>query len=117
MFKQARETVNEEDLKKAVQLVILPRAEIKDQQDQSDEQPPPPPPPPPPQDQQQEEEEKEEDEEEEEQDNEDQDEQEDEVIRPASWLYSWNIMEMHTISSHELESPRTTQILYINYNI
>ena len=74
---QARETVNEEDIKKAIQLVILPRADIQDQQEQSDEQPPPPP--PPPQDQQQEEDqEEEEDDEDKEQD--EQEEQEDKVL-------------------------------------
>lgn len=75
---QARETVNEEDLKKAIQLVILPRAEIQDQQDQSDEQPPPPP--PPPQDQQEEQEnEEEDDDDDDDQEQEDQEEQEDQV--------------------------------------
>ena len=53
----------------------MPRALIKDQnQDQSDDQqqpPPPPPPPPPPQDQQEDQEEEEQEEEEEEQDEED----------------------------------------------
>ena len=73
---QARETVNEEDIKKAIQLVILPRAEIQDQQEQSDEQPPPPP-PPPPQDQQ--EEQDQEDDEEDDQEQEDEQEQEDKV--------------------------------------
>ena len=72
---QARETVNEEDVKKAIQLVILPRATITDQPD-SDEQPPPPPPPPPPSNEQEQEEEEEE---EDEQEQEDQDEKEQEV--------------------------------------
>ena len=71
---QGRDYVSKDDLQTAIQLVILPRALIKDQnQDQQDDQqqpPPPPPPPPPPQDQQQEEDE-EEQEEEEEQDEED----------------------------------------------
>ncbi|KAL0027264.1 hypothetical protein WJX77_007839 [Trebouxia sp. C0004] len=69
-----RDYVSKDDLQTAIQMVILPRALIKDQnQDQQDDQqqpPPPPPPPPPPQDQQQEEDE-EEQEEEEEQDEED----------------------------------------------
>lgn len=68
--------MNEEDIKKAIQLVILPRATITDQPDQDEQPPPPPPPPPPPSDEQQEEEE---DQEEEEQENEEQEEQEQEV--------------------------------------
>lgn len=76
---QARETVNEEDLKKAIQLVILPRATIVDPPEQDEQQPPPPPPPPPPpsDEQEQEEEEQEEDE----QEDQEQEEQEQEVRR------------------------------------
>lgn len=70
-----RDYVSKDDLQTAIQFVILPRALIKDQnQDQSDDQqqpPPPPPPPPPPQDQQEDQEEEEQEEEEEEQDEED----------------------------------------------
>ena len=73
---QARESVNEEDVKKAIQLVILPRATITDQPDQEEQPPPPPPPPPPPSNEQEEEEE---DQEEDEQENEEQEEQEQEV--------------------------------------
>jgi len=76
-FPQARETVNEEDVKKAIQLVILPRATITDQPDQDEQPPPPPPPPPPPNEEEQEEEE---DQEENEQEDEQENEQEDEVI-------------------------------------
>ena len=67
--------MNEEDVKKAIQLVILPRATLTDQPDQQEQPPPPPPPPPPPSAEEQQEEEEEE---EEEQDNEDE-EQEQEV--------------------------------------
>lgn len=77
---QGRDYVSKEDLQTAINLVILPRALLKDQQDQQDQQPqepPPPPPPPPPQDQQEDQEE-EEQEDEEEQDEED-DKQDDEV--------------------------------------
>lgn len=73
---EGRDKVEPEDLKKAVQLVILPRSVLLDQpppQDE-DEQPPPPPPPPPEDQQQQEEEENQE--ENEEQDEEDEDDQE-----------------------------------------
>ena len=75
---EGRDKVEPEDLKKAVQLVILPRSVLLDQpppQDE-DEQPPPPPPPPPPEDQQQQEEEENQEENEEEQDEEDEDDQE-----------------------------------------
>ena len=78
---QGRDYVSKDDLQTAVNLVILPRALIKDQnQDQQDDQqqpPPPPPPPPPPQDQQEEQEEEEQEEEEEEDEEDDQ--QDDEV--------------------------------------
>lgn len=64
-----RDTVSPDDIAKAVQLVILPRATITAPPDQEDDQQPPPPPPPPPppsaEDQQQDEEEKEEENEEE----------------------------------------------------
>ncbi|PNH09817.1 hypothetical protein TSOC_003536 [Tetrabaena socialis] len=45
---EAREKLNKDDLRMAVQLVILPRSIINDQPPPQDEQPPPPPPPPPP---------------------------------------------------------------------
>ena len=85
---QGRDYVSKDDLQTAIQLVILPRALIKDQnQDQQDDQQqPPPPPPPPPQDQQQEEDE-EEQEEEEEQDEED-DKPDDEVSLPFLLQFS-----------------------------
>ena len=71
---EGRDKVEPEDLKKAVQLVILPRSVLLDQPPPQDEDEQPPPPPPPEDQQQQEEEENQE--ENEEQDEEDEDDQE-----------------------------------------
>jgi len=52
---QGRDSVSAEDVQKAVQLVIIPRATTLQNppEDEDQQPPPPPPPPPPPQDQQQ----------------------------------------------------------------
>jgi magnesium chelatase subunit D len=76
-----RDAVNEEDLRKAVQLVILPRSILSDTP--PDEQPPPPPPPPPtPEEEQQQEEEEQEEQEEEEEDKEEEDDDEEDEDEP-----------------------------------
>ncbi|KAL3159157.1 hypothetical protein ABBQ32_011145 [Trebouxia sp. C0010 RCD-2024] len=78
-----RDYVSKDDLQTAVNLVILPRALIKDQnQDQQDDQqqpPPPPPPPPPPQDQQEDQEEEEQEDEEEDEEDDKQDDEPDQI--------------------------------------
>ncbi|CAN6476411.1 unnamed protein product [Victoria cruziana] len=48
---EGREKVNVDDLKKAVELVILPRSIIRESPNDQQNQSPPPPPPPPPQNQ------------------------------------------------------------------
>lgn len=76
---EGREKVFVDDLKKAVELVILPRSILADNpQDQQQEQPPQPPPPPPPENQdssEDQDEEEEDDQEDDEEENEQQDQQ------------------------------------------
>ena len=87
---QGRDVVGKDDIMKAIQLVILPRAMVTPPEDQPPPDNQPPPPPPPPQNQEQDpEDEKEEDEDEE--DEEPPEDQEEEVlpcpaVQPAGGL-------------------------------
>ncbi|AQK62123.1 Magnesium-chelatase subunit ChlD chloroplastic [Zea mays] len=82
---EGREKVFVDDLKKAVELVILPRSILSDNpQDQQQEQPPPPPPPPPPENQDSSEDQDEEDEDQE--DDEEENEQQDQQI-PEEFIF------------------------------
>ncbi|KAL3680797.1 hypothetical protein R1sor_023753 [Riccia sorocarpa] len=84
---EGRERVGVDDLKKAVELVIIPRSILMDRPpDQQQNQPPPPPPPPPPQDQQNEEDQEEEEEEEEDKEDEE-DTQDDELQVPEEFIF------------------------------
>ncbi|TVU44458.1 hypothetical protein EJB05_03901, partial [Eragrostis curvula] len=84
---EGREKVFVDDLKKAVELVILPRSVLSDNpQDQQQEQPPPPPPPPPPQDQDSSEDKDEEEEEDDQEDDEEENEQQEQEI-PEEFIF------------------------------
>nr|DAD29511.1 TPA_asm: hypothetical protein HUJ06_030979 [Nelumbo nucifera] len=80
---EGSERVNVDDLKKAVELVILPRSIINDNPQEQQNQPPPPPPPPPPQNQDSAEDQSEEDQEE---DNDQENEQQQEQI-PEEFIF------------------------------
>lgn len=80
---EGRDRVGVDDLKKAVELVILPRSVIMDMP--PDQGPPPPPPPPPPPQSQDENQEEKEEEEKEDEDEEDKEDQENEV--PEEFIF------------------------------
>ncbi|KAF0910969.1 hypothetical protein E2562_005359 [Oryza meyeriana var. granulata] len=83
---EGREKVYVDDLKKAVELVILPRSILSDNpQEQQDQQPPPPPPPPPPP-QDQDSQEDQDDEEDEQEDDDEENEQQDQQI-PEEFIF------------------------------
>lgn len=99
--------MNEDDIKKAIQLVILPRATITDQPEQDEQQPPPPPPPPPPSNEQEQEEDEQEEEEQEDQEQE----QEEQVIFSAltnhrlTWTNKIIFWSCHILVYHVIVVP------------
>ncbi|XP_004517295.1 magnesium-chelatase subunit ChlD, chloroplastic [Cicer arietinum] len=86
---EGREKVYVDDLKKAVELVILPRSIVNDNPPEQQNQPPPPPPPPQNQDsgEEQNEEEKEEEEEEQEEDDKDQENEQQQEQLPEEFIF------------------------------
>ncbi|CAK9192618.1 unnamed protein product [Sphagnum jensenii] len=80
---EGRDRVGVDDLKKAVELVIIPRSIYMDSP--PDQQTPPPPPPPPPQNQEKDKEEEEQEEDKEEEDEDQEDKQEDQV--PEEFIF------------------------------
>ncbi|KAM7502480.1 hypothetical protein LguiB_001384 [Lonicera macranthoides] len=88
---EGREKVGVDDLKKAVELVILPRSIINENPpDQQNQQPPPPPPPPQNQDSsedQKEDEDQEEDKDEDENENEDEEDKEQQDQLPEEFIF------------------------------
>ncbi|KAG9152087.1 hypothetical protein Leryth_021219 [Lithospermum erythrorhizon] len=83
-----REKVTIDDLKKAVELVILPRSNITETPpDQQNQQPPPPPPPPQSQDSGEEQNEEEDDKEEEDEDNNEEDNEQQQDQIPEEFIF------------------------------
>ncbi|PIA48267.1 hypothetical protein AQUCO_01400687v1 [Aquilegia coerulea] len=87
---EGREKVGVDDLKKAVELVILPRSNINENPQEQQNQPPPPPPPPPQnqdsaEDQKEEDKNEEEDQEDDENEENEEDEQQDQI--PEEFIF------------------------------
>ncbi|CAI8589332.1 unnamed protein product [Vicia faba] len=84
---EGREKVYVDDLKKAVELVILPRSIITDTPPEQQNQPPPPPPPPQNQESNEEQNEEEEQEEEEEEDDKDEENEQQQDQLPEEFIF------------------------------
>ncbi|KAL2621277.1 hypothetical protein R1flu_001482 [Riccia fluitans] len=82
---EGRERVGVDDLKKAVELVIIPRSILMDRPPDQQQNQPPPPPPPPPQNQEQDEDQEEQEEEDDKEDEEDT--QDDELQVPEEFIF------------------------------